>query len=778
VIRIATMALLLATLAFGQWLGEKLPLRDTFGLPAGHQSLAYNNRNHTIYLSGDECDSILIIDADGCKSIGRVAVGGGVQAMCYNPTENRLYCAYSQADTVVVLDGTTHQILARIGVGDSAGSFCYDSIDNKMYVRNRGSGSVSVIDCRHDSVVATADIGGGSPDAPNGMCFVAAHLAVYVASSSDSSVVVIDCSVDTIVARVLLGQAPGALCYNPTNDRVYCACGNRILCGIDAASNHVVSVIPRGYALSLACDPARNVLFVPDGGCLVVLDCSADTVIAGIELPHAGYDFVGYEPVGAKVYIADDVGSCWTPGSITVLDGESYEVLNWFTAFYTVDAFCMTQALGRLFVAGGADEGVHAVAIDAGTGRLRGIWREGFHAVRLLAAPKSSKLYCLDDAYLVSVVDAMAGALRASVPVAGYPVAACINTVDNKVYVATVDWDILGKVAVLDGAGDTLMAEVATYTDPILLAFDSTDDVLCVAGDGSHNLQAIDGKLDLLVDSLWVDEYPVGLLFSEESRKFYSLGCDSTVTVFDPVSFSVDKCITVGTCLEHSAMNSNGSRLYGGGPGRRAVFVIDCARETLARTIPVFGPPVTLRYDSQHDRVYSYTTAEGGMLSVIDCSRDTVVTNIAVTALCIYCDSATDAVYCLGPDGVTVIDGLTCAILKTLPTDLRPACITSAPGWPCVYVCDDNNPRISVIHKAAGPAEMGVQAAADVQATVVRGRLDWTGSLAAMYDMGGRRVLDVHRGANNVSGLNPGVYFIRQNGVPPGTYGRKVVITR
>jgi hypothetical protein len=475
------------------------------------------------------------------------------------------------------------------------------------------------------------------------------------------------------------------------------------------------------------------------------------------------------------------VGSRWTPGAITVLDGENYEVLTWFTAFYTVDAFCLTQAPGRLFVAGGADEDVHAVAIDAGTGRLRGIWRDGFQAVRLLAAPKSDRLYCLDDAYLVSVVDAMAGTLRANVPVAGYPVAACINTVHDKVYVAIVDWDMRGKIEVLDGGGDTLLAEVVTNNDPSLLAFDAPDDVLCVAGEHDHYIQAIDGKLDLLVDSLWVAEYPVGLLFSEEGRKFYSLGCDSTVTVFDPVSFSVDKCITVGTRLEHSVMNPNGSRLYGGGPGRRAVYVIDCVQETLAKTIPVFGPPIALCYDAQHDRLYSATAVEGGMLSVIDCSRDTVVANIPVSALLLYCDSATDAVYCLGAHGITVMDGLTCTILRILPTDFPPLSLASAPGWPSVYVAcsvPQEVPYISVIHKASGPAEMGAQAVPDVQVTVVRGTLDWTGTLAVMYDIGGSRVLDVHRGVNDVSRLQPGVYFVRQNGVPRGTYARKVVVTR
>jgi hypothetical protein len=73
---------------------------------------------------------------------------------------------------------------------------------------------------------------------------------------------------------------------------------------------------------------------------------------------------------------------------------------------------------------------------------------------------------------------------------------------------------------------------------------------------------------------------------------------------------------------------------------------------------------------------------------------------------------------------------------------------------------------------------MAVRATPEWQATVVRRSLDWTGTLAVVYDMSGRRIADVHRGGNDVSRLKPGVYFVRQNGVPRGTYGRKVVITR
>jgi len=52
-----------------------------------------------------------------------------------------------------------------------------------------------------------------------------------------------------------------------------------------------------------------------------------------------------------------------------------------------------------------------------------------------------------------------------------------------------------------------------------------------------------------------------------------------------------------------------------------------------------------------------------------------------------------------------------------------------------------------------------------------------TGSTALLLDVSGGKVAGLHQGANNVSHLAPGVYFVRQNGVRPGTYARKVLIT-
>jgi len=67
------------------------------------------------------------------------------------------------------------------------------------------------------------------------------------------------------------------------------------------------------------------------------------------------------------------------------------------------------------------------------------------------------------------------------------------------------------------------------------------------------------------------------------------------------------------------------------------------------------------------------------------------------------------------------------------------------------------------------------------QATIVRGVLflhkatSLKSQAASLLDITGRSVVDLHAGANDVSGLSPGVYFVRS---AQAQAVRKLVVTR
>jgi len=307
--RIALAALSLpAALAFGQWLETTIRVPDTFDLPCGQRSLAHDPERKVMYIAGDESDSILVVDEHTYRPVEKFAVGGVVSALARPHDRSLLFCALPDSDQVIALDCGTHQPIARYGVGDRPGGLFSCDVESKLYVANWGDTNISVIDWVTDSVVATfqgVDVSG----LDEGMCYVPSVRRVFCANQLDSTVVVIGASSDSVLARVRVGCLPSALCYNFANDRVYCACwGDEKLYAIDVATNAVAAVLDEFETYSLACDPLRNRIYVPSGGELIVVDGSADTVMATVVVDAGWARLVSLDCQRNRVFVAGEDG--------------------------------------------------------------------------------------------------------------------------------------------------------------------------------------------------------------------------------------------------------------------------------------------------------------------------------------------------------------------------------------------------------------------------------------------------------------------------------------
>ncbi len=58
---------------------------------------------------------------------------------------------------------------------------------------------------------------------PRALCYNPTNNKVYCANGDGDSVTVIDGATNSVIATVAAGESPYALCYNPTNNKVYCA---------------------------------------------------------------------------------------------------------------------------------------------------------------------------------------------------------------------------------------------------------------------------------------------------------------------------------------------------------------------------------------------------------------------------------------------------------------------------------------------------------------------------------------------------------------------------
>jgi YVTN family beta-propeller protein len=154
-------------------------------------------------------------------------------------------------------------------------------------------------------------------------------------------------------------------------------------------------------------------------------------------------------------------------------------------------------------------------------------------------------------------------------------------------------------------------------------------------------------------------------------------------------------------------------------------------------------------------------------------------------------DSVSDKLYCAAERGncVTVIDGVTNAVIRNIQVGQAPVALAWDPDHSRIFVANLNSSSISALRDSMPGIEEGLSRVTNSKPApaVVRGLLFLPQALgpklqaARLLDASGRKVLDLKAGANDVSGLSTGVYFVQEkpqasSHKPRGF--RKIVIAR
>jgi YVTN family beta-propeller protein len=179
---------------------------------------------------------------------------------------------------------------------------------------------------------------------------------------------------------------------------------------------------------------------------------------------------------------------------------------------------------------------------------------------------------------------------------------------------------------------------------------------------------------------------------------------------------------------------------------------------------------------------------------VIDGATDSVITIVATHCGELCYNPTNNKVYCAhyDDDSLTVIDGATDAIVTTIEVGANALAFACNPTQSQVYVAIYDESRIAVLTDTilTGIEEVPKRQTTSSKPlpTIIRGVLvlgavgsrQNTVDGAELMDACGRKVTDLHAGANDVRALAPGVYFVRDEGRGAGDAGRtsKVVITR
>jgi YVTN family beta-propeller protein len=283
---------------------------------------------------------------------------------------------------------------------------------------------------------------------------------------------------------------------------------------------------------------------------------------------------------------------------------------------------------------------------------------------------------------------------------------------------------------------------------------------------------------------------PDYLCYNPQYNKVYVSTYSNNVTVIDGATNHVLATVPTGNGPIALCYSSQNGDVYCVNQYSSNVTVINCETDSVDTTVAVGSEPWDVCYNPRDNKVYTANHG-GGSVTVIDCETNQVDTTVACgyqpAVLCY--DSLNNRVYCAnsGDGTVTVIDGGTNQVVKTMSgveaSDLAWNSIENR-----IYASGYYSSKITVIRDSI-PVGIEETPSAEVQttksATVVGGVLflpaNGGGQRAngALLDAAGRKVLDLAPGANDVSRLAPGVYFIRERGtMREGRATTKVVIQK
>jgi len=165
-----------------------------------------------------------------------------------------------------------------------------------------------------DSVIASVAAG----DSPCALCYNPLNNKVYCANRGSNNVTVIDCVTDSVIAAVATGSSPSALCYNSQNNKVYCANQNsNSVTVIDCAADSAIATLATGdYPSALCYNPQNDKVYCGNcGHTVTAIDGLSDNVITTYTVGYFPWHLC-YGSQFNKVY-------CASTGGVTVIDGGS-----------------------------------------------------------------------------------------------------------------------------------------------------------------------------------------------------------------------------------------------------------------------------------------------------------------------------------------------------------------------------------------------------------------------------------------------------------------------
>jgi DNA-binding beta-propeller fold protein YncE len=250
---------------------------------------------------------MMVVDGATGHVLGDIPDTPGVHGAGFAPKAGHGFTTNGGDQTVTMFDLKTLAVIKKIMVGPGLDGIMYDAPDEKIILTNhsRPIGTLTALDPKTGEIVATVELEDTAPEgaAADGK----GH--IFVNNESKNTIQVVDVKTWKTTASWPLApcEGPTGIAYDAKTNRIFSGC-NKTSVVLDASTGKVVATIPNGTRVdALAWDPARRLIYVPNGGegtVTVVHQDSADkySVVATVQTV-SGAKTICVDPKTHRAYL-------------------------------------------------------------------------------------------------------------------------------------------------------------------------------------------------------------------------------------------------------------------------------------------------------------------------------------------------------------------------------------------------------------------------------------------------------------------------------------------
>ena len=209
---------------------------------------------------------MMVVDGATGKVLGDIPNTPGVHGAGIVTKAGHGFTTNSGDQTVTMFDLKTLAVIKQIKVGPGLDGIMYDEPDDKIILTNhsRPTGTLTAIDPGTGDIVATVELEDTAPEgaAADGK----GH--IFVNNESKNTIQVIDVKTWKATASWPLApcDGPTGIAYDKASNRVLAGCTKTSVV-VNPDTGKVVASIPNGTRVdALGWDPAKKLVFIPNGG--------------------------------------------------------------------------------------------------------------------------------------------------------------------------------------------------------------------------------------------------------------------------------------------------------------------------------------------------------------------------------------------------------------------------------------------------------------------------------------------------------------------------------